>query len=319
MINTPPIHLALGTDENYVDFALITLTSIAAFHSEAPIHLHLMHENLSEQTIARFGKLGNTCGFQVFPLKMPREMFQAFPSLPDGRISPLVYRLALPVLLPDVEKIVYSDSDIIFLDDIAKLASIDLHGHALGAAPDRAGQRVPRGPEHDLPDEAVYFNDGLMVLDLNVMRKANSFARCQQLAKKHGKIGMIDQTLLNMLFWNNYERLPQRWNLINSIYRNLPLPGTYTIEETREAIQNPGAVHFTGHHKPWLFWKTTHHPYADRFWHFALEAPISTWTKIKIWLKAHSPYSCLKPPKKDVPWGSTDLKCQWPEVHEIKC
>ena len=46
MINTPPIHLALGTDENYVDFALITLTSIAAFHSEAPIHLHLMHENL---------------------------------------------------------------------------------------------------------------------------------------------------------------------------------------------------------------------------------------------------------------------------------
>lgn len=317
MTAAAPIHLALGTNEKYVDFALITLTSIAAFHAGAPIFLHLMHENLPEQAIGRFQALGAKCGIQVFPLNMPREFFQDFPHLPNGQIHPLVYRLALPVLLPEVKRMVYSDCDIIFLDDLEKLSSIALNGHALGAVPDRAGQRLPRGPEHDLPAEAIYFNDGLMVLDLDAMRAANAFERCRQLIRKHGRIPMVDQTLLNMLFWNDYERLPQRWNLINSVYRNLPLPGTYTLEETKAAIQEPGAVHFTGHHKPWLFWKTTHHPYAERFWHFAIKAPIGPWSKFKFWLKAHSPHACLKPPKKDVPWSSADLKKDWPAEQEI--
>ena len=312
------IHLALGTDENYVDFALITLSSILAFHSGKPLLLHLMHESLSDGTIDRFRRFADECGFSVEPLKLSRKLFDGFPPLPDGRISPLVYRLALPVMLPDVTRLIYSDSDIIFLDDIAQLDSMDLHGKTLSAAPDRAGQRVPRGPEHDLPEEAVYFNDGLMVLDLERMRQADSFEKCRQLALRHKRITMIDQTMLNMLFWNDYERLPLRWNIINSIYRNIPLPGTYTIEETIEAIRNPGAVHFTGHHKPWLFWKTTHYPYANRFWHFAMIAPISPWTKFKCLLKSYTPHSRLKSPKKDVPWGVGDLKRSWPEEHSIR-
>ena len=311
------IHLALGTDENYVDFALITLTSILAFHSGKPIQLHLMYEDLSEATLDRFRKFADQQSFEFEPMPLSRTLFRGFPTLPDGRISPLVYRLALPITLPQVNRLVYSDVDTIFLDDIAKLDSIDLHDKTLAAAPDRAGQRVPRGPENDLPEEAIYFNDGLMVMDLEKMRKVDSFEKCRQLSLKHGRITMIDQTLLNMLFWNDYERLPQRWNIINSVYRNLPLPRTYTIEEATEAIRNPGVVHFTGHHKPWLLWKTTHHPYAERFWHFALKAPISPWKKLKYWIKAHSPHAFLKPPKKEVPWGVKDLKHTWPEEKNI--
>ncbi len=308
------IHVAIGTDENYVDFALITLTSICAFHSGTPIHIHLMHENLAQTTIDRFRSYGDQIGFNVEPMPLSKTLFKGFPTLGDGRISPVIYRLALPIMLPDVTRLVFSDCDIIFLDDIEKLHSLDLHGNVLAAAPDRAGQHVPRGVEHDLPEEAVYFNAGLMVLDLDKMRQADSFEKCRQLSLKHeGHISMIDQTLLNMLFWNRYERLPQRWNLINSVYRNLPLPGTYTVEETIEAIRNPGAVHFTGHHKPWLFWKTTHHPYAERFWHFALKTPISPWKKVAYWIKAHSPHALLKPPKKELPWGAYDLKRAWPE------
>ena len=48
----------------------------------------------------------------------------------------------------------------------------------------------------------------------------------------------------------------------------------YTDEEVQDAIRNPGIEHFTGHHKPWLFWKSFHHPYGYTFCLCALDTPI---------------------------------------------
>ena len=72
------IHLALGTDENYVDFALITLTSILAFHSGKPIQLHLMYEDLSEATLDRFRKFADQQSFEFEPMPLSALPGQTF-------------------------------------------------------------------------------------------------------------------------------------------------------------------------------------------------------------------------------------------------
>ena len=153
----------------------------------------------------------------------------------------------------------------------------------------------------------MYYMDGLTQEQIAA---AESISRSQisRLLTQARSRGIVEITV----------RMPERISL-NELRRDLirelklkdvtiaPLSESATGEETIEAIRNPGIVHFTGHHKPWLLSKFTHHPYASRFWYFALQAPVSWRLKAKILLKRLLT-GRLHEPKCQRPWGKADIK-----------
>ena len=302
-LTTNAIHVAVVSDRKYFHFVLIAVTSILHYHRTGDLVVHLIHPDLTEEDFARLCTLREKAPFEFVPHHLDTGKF----ARDFGVSRPILWRLAIPELVPEADRLIYLDCDLVLCDDIAKLWATDLQGNIMGAVGDRVGRRVNIAGI----DPLRYFNSGVMLWDLKRMRQENAMEQWQKVLKEHDcNLPYTDQTLLNLVHRDECLLLPQNWNLHNSIYRNPPLEGMYTVEETIDAIRNPAIVHFTGHHKPWLFFKFTHHPYAGRFWHFALQAPISRRLKAKLILKRLF-MGRLHEPKCSRAWGEADLKTKW--------
>ena len=300
MTPSSPIHIAFVSDHNYFHFVLIALHSLLHYHRNGNLVVHLICPDEVSQDTEKLLSLRQVAPFELITHRLDRQKFvKEF-----GSDRPTLWRLAIPELILDADKLLYLDCDLVFCDDVAKLWGIDLKGNMMAGVGDRAGRKVK------LPglDANRYINAGVMLWNLKRMRDEKVMDTWKRVFREHNcTLKYLDQTLLNLVHRNDILMIPQNWNLHNSIYRNPPLAGMYTDAETIEALANPGIVHFTGHHKPWMLWKFTHHPYAYRFWHFALKAPVPLSFKFKILLK-RCMTSSMHEPKVKRAWNASIIK-----------
>jgi lipopolysaccharide biosynthesis glycosyltransferase len=163
----------------------------------------------------------------------------------NKRLSNIVYaRLLIDVLLPEgVERVLYLDCDMLVRDAIEQLYTIDMQGFPIAAVRDTLGTFIAGGRDisfnRDLFDAAdYYFNAGMLLIDVAQWRNARIVEKMEH-ALVDGVMARIyyDQDLLNLIFKNNWLRLPTRWNVIDA-------------RHSHESA-DPAILHYTGKSKPW--------------------------------------------------------------------
>ncbi|EPS67668.1 hypothetical protein M569_07107, partial [Genlisea aurea] len=175
--------------------------------------------------------------------------------------QPLNYaRIYLADLLPSaVTRVIYLDSDLIVVDDVAKLWKINLNSHVLGA-PEYCHANFthyftasfwsnPSFSSAFADRKPCYFNTGVMVIDLSewrirkLTRKIEHWMRIQ---KRHRiyELGSLPPFLL--VFAGDVEAVEHRWNQhglggdnVEGLCRDLH-PGPVSL------------LHWSGKGKPWL-------------------------------------------------------------------
>ena len=109
----------------------------------------------------------------------------------DYRTKEAYFRFLAPEVLPlSVKRVVYLDSDIVVLDDIAKLASIDLEGRAVGAVVDCDwGRGTPdvRLAELGVAEDHTYVGSGVLVMDLDLWRSQGIAQRLFECVERLGR------------------------------------------------------------------------------------------------------------------------------------
>lgn len=98
-----------------------------------------------------------------------------------------IIRLFADKLEEDIEKLLYLDTDVLFLDNVEKLYTVNLEGYHLGAVKDYYGRFFinPR-----------YINSGVMLWNMPKMREDGVFARSRKLCKEK-KMLLPDQSAIN--------------------------------------------------------------------------------------------------------------------------
>ncbi|MDO5386094.1 MAG: DUF4422 domain-containing protein, partial [Pseudomonadota bacterium] len=198
--------------------------------------------------------------------------------------QPIVYyRLFLHNVLQKYKKVLYLDSDIIVKKDIAELFNIDLKENIIGAAKDieviRSYQNNKETENYinhilKLKNPYNYFNSGVLLLNLEEMRKRNIQQIFQNLLNKLHMPKMPDQDILNVALQNNVEFFSENWNFeyhIPLVSVNCPydIPAQY-MEKYQKAKENPYIIHYTGPSKPWF---TPMHLYSGEWWLYARMTP----------------------------------------------
>ena len=250
------IHIALASDRKYLPFAAITMASAAA-NTARKIVFHFLYEELDDADFAVFDFLKRFHHVTFQKHQISSAFFQQWPVMRWSRAT--YYRLILPDLLPELEKIIYLDCDLCVLDDIGKLYDTDFDGKSVMAVITRIKAshicKLGMKPEN-------YFNAGVILFSPKQWKENNfigKFKAC--FAANIDALRYPDQDILNLVFCKDIKILHSRWNVITSTFRNEPVAGI-SEEEIKEALKAPGIVHFTGSHKPWQMWKSFHHPYA---------------------------------------------------------
>ena len=205
-----------------------------------------------------------------------------------------------------MEKLIYVDSDLLFLADVRELWEFPLDGYPAAAVMGR--QRKAHLQNLDLPEDARYFNSGVMLYNLKQMHAENCTRQFAQVREKYAdKLKYPDQDILNIVFRDRCRPLPVAWNFYTSLYRNPPQEGLYSTEDILNALQNPGVAHFSGVHKPWKLLKYHRHPFSFCYYQFARKAGVRKILIWKLFLKNLVLFK-LSVPKEKVPWGPAQVK-----------
>ncbi|XP_061922543.1 glucoside xylosyltransferase 1 isoform X2 [Entelurus aequoreus] len=229
----PPMHLAVVACGERLEETLNMFKSAVLF-SVNQLQLHIfaedqLHAGFTEALESWPAFIHSRFNYTVYPISFPSENAAEWKKLFKPCAS---QRLFLPIILKDVDSLVYVDSDILFLQPVDRLWAFLSQFDAL--------QLAAMAPEHEEPRIAWYnrfarhpyygktgINSGVMLMNLTRMR--NVFFKNDMtsvglrweellmplLQKYKLNITWGDQDLLNIIFHYNPEFLLEyscQWN-----------------------------------------------------------------------------------------------------------
>ena len=190
----------------------------------------------------------------------------------DNRIStPAYYRLELHNLLPNVNRIIWMDSDTMVFEDLTNLIKLDMKGKFMLGFLDSLPDAIK---DFGIKD-AIVLCSGVLLIDLDALRKNNITEKFNKFMKeKKDKIVQHDQTIINVVLQNYIGKTPPKygiWAFENSrsaisYNRRQRLWLKYDINELLNAYHHPAILHFIW---PKPFWRKREPVFNDKWWEYA--------------------------------------------------
>ena len=264
------IPIALATDENYAMPTAVAMTSILENAAKSTFYVFyiLTPADFSTQTARKIALIKTAyphCDIHFMDMK---DSFNDISMRISHITKPTCYRLLLGEILPQYEKCIYLDSDIIVCTDLTEFFSTDLEGYYLGGIKDLdfndpSLNHDERHKETGLCADNSYINTGVLLMNLKKIRRDGMTETFLREIKK----GYLfqDQDAINIACLNKIRYLPVKYNLMNYIflYPDRKPYRIYPKGEFDEARNNPAIIHYVAHLKPWLY----HGLKYDAVWH----------------------------------------------------
>jgi lipopolysaccharide biosynthesis glycosyltransferase len=182
-------------------------------------------------------------------------------------------RLAIGRLLPtEIDRVIYTDSDVLVVGDLAPFWNSDLEGNVIGAVPDFYSCLLRHNNalgycfgELGVPRDQIMFNAGVLLMDLATYREQNIEEKCVAfLDRWRDEIRSADQDALNAVLCKSWKRVDYRWNFqVTGHWGYKWKPHVTDAEREQINTLKPAMLHFSGSHKPWN--SGLRSPYCQRY------------------------------------------------------
>lgn len=131
-----------------------------------------------------------------------------------GISTPCYYRLMIPWLFPNLDKVVYCDGDVIFKQSVKKLFEQSVENAYIGGVCTLFDSNYLRNYLSTLNLEYTeYINSGVLVVNSKMQRDANLVEKYKAEAKK--KYTFQDQDILNVVCKGKISHLPPKFNFFS--------------------------------------------------------------------------------------------------------
>lgn len=169
------VHVAMATDDNYAHHLAVVIASILKNLSlERELCLYVLHDAISNGTKEKIQSLTSIRPFEINFIDVCCEQYEGLRSKWTVHLSKMTYaRLNLGELLPNLEKCIYLDCDVIVRDEISELFEIDISDYFFGAVEEieepllNIKYKFSREDMINIPDGYGYFNAGVLLLNPN--------------------------------------------------------------------------------------------------------------------------------------------------------
>lgn len=238
------INICLACDNNYAKYAGVVIASIL-YNANINDHItfYILDGKISNEnkTLLNSLKSIKTCDINFIPID--KNLFNEYKKVKTHKYVSLAtyYRLKLPSLLPNVNKIIYFDCDFVVNTSLKELFDTDLEGHPIAGVHDIKKKMVLKNP--------TYVNAGMLIFDIEKMRELNLEALFLDWTEKNShKITCGDQEIINEVCKGRIKILDEEWNVQSSNFTNR---SSYT--------HSPKGIHYVSKRKPWHFGSYSYH------------------------------------------------------------
>ena len=249
------MNIAIAINEKYIPYALVMLTSLMENHRHisGEINVYVLYGNIPDEKFSVFEQLEEKYHCSIIALQVPMDAFpKDLPHTNQWTIE-VYFRLMLQDLLPEtVDKLLYLDTDIIICNSIEEYYNTELGDKILAVNADMSCKRIGLQPvqkqllaDHIQKGDFVYFNAGIMLMNLKLLRQEYSFKKFMvEFISRKDLILAQEQDLLNDLFYGRVIFVDEnRYDLFAKV--------AYNDGRGYEwAKNNASIIHYAGW-KPW--------------------------------------------------------------------
>ena len=257
------IDIAFILDNGFVIPTATAITSlIKNKHKDTIYRINLVTSNLSKENIDKF-KLYENDNICINVIERDSNIYKDFHIFDDSQpccasITALL-KFELPSLLPNIDKVLYLDGDIIVRNDLSELFN-NVIGDRYAAVVKDSGRMYYRlNVANDIEN---YFNSGVMLLNLKRLRQDNMTQKLLYAKKESKDKSLMDQNIFNIEFAGKVKFLDIKYNFL---YLNLTrAKNQYTMEmlnkmfnsnyaSLKEIEKKAYIIHFSSKDKPWKY------------------------------------------------------------------
>lgn len=264
------INIAYAPDDKYINQTVVSMVSAIENNKEHDIEFIILYSNLKDENVT---KLQNTTNLPNVKLRMLQIDENIFKNLPLSKWVTVQawFRIKLPDLCQDLDKILYLDCDTLVLGDLSELFSLNLDNKYLAGVKDVWG--VDKYVKRLDMKSDIYINSGMILFNAEFCRKEDFFSKIVEFANSNSKIiEFCDQDSINKIADTQKLVLNPKFNLMDTWWRG----GYYEFEGQEEADylqakENPIIAHLTGL-KP--AYKGCKNKFKDKWWEYAKQSSI---------------------------------------------
>ncbi|WP_024419113.1 glycosyltransferase family 8 protein [Streptococcus suis] len=210
------MNLAFTVSDSYIDYMGTTLYSIMVHTRKSPVSVYVLTSDISDYSRFKLQKLEDRFhNLNIHILVVDAKQFEDLPLNRSHITRPEVYfRMAFASLLPDLDRILYLDSDILAQKDLQPLWETPLDGAYMAAVsepPSEGGFDYRRSI--GMTDPTYYFNSGVLLMDLKKIREdkiESLLFECGHTIKD--KIRLQDQDIINVALEGKIKSLDPIYN-----------------------------------------------------------------------------------------------------------
>ena len=269
-------------DNNYIWIMGISVVSLFENNKHiGKLTVYLLGENISHSNKSMLKEIGDRYKRNIIVIDVPEL------DIPDIMVSsrwPLsaFTRLFSGYLLPEsMERILYLDCDTVIRGNIEPLASVNVDNKIFLGVKDCIGSTYKKNI--GLKPDSVYINAGVLLINLNELRKFNMKSIIDRYMKKYVKlINYADQDILNGIFYDRVGELNPKYNVMTidvvCTYKEIQIlrnpTNFYTESELKSAVSNPTIIHYTTNMRvirPWF--TNADHPLKKEFLKYMAVSP----------------------------------------------
>ncbi|WWR15391.1 glycosyltransferase family 8 protein [Lachnospiraceae bacterium JLR.KK008] len=267
------ISVAWGIDKNYILQAFVVMKSIL-MHSGSDYDFHILSGDEIGDEIKAFEKILKMKhhNFSVTFHRISAEIFSEA-HITNSHLSLAAYnRLLIPEILTECKRCIYLDCDIIVNGDLRELYDYKIDDNYVAGVRDNNLIVMNEGRQKHmdslgLPSMNTYINSGVLVMNLDRLRKDNIVQRFLLQSQKDNLFE--DQDVINVCCYGSIGILPLKYNLFH-FYSGRKIKTLFDRDYQESDFDfdwnRPFILHMGGHFKPWISMRFIG---AEEWWSYA--------------------------------------------------
>ena len=253
------IPVFFACDNNFVKHMLVCMQSLIEHNTpNYEYRLHVLHTDISIENQQLIKDLETeNCTIFFHDVTKQLQQVEKKLTLRDYYSSTTYFRLFIPDMFPEYNKVAYIDCDTIVLHDIADMYQHRLGENYIGAVRDQL--IVQSELFGDYAEKVLgisrmsYFNAGVVLINCHLFREKNVLKQFMELISTYSFVVAQHQEYLNTICKDHVLWLNDRWNI--------QMGGQVPWKEDSFCL-----VHYNLANKPWHYRDCR---YGDFFWKYA--------------------------------------------------
>ena len=247
------VNILVTLNENYIPQLNIMLSTLLRFNPDCDFDVYLLHTSIRKESLTLTEKLLESRG-RLIPIEASDMPLSDAPTT-SRYPKEIYYRIFAAKYLPEtVDRVLYLDPDLVINGSILPLYNLQMEDYFYAAASHIGNPGLIHRLNElrlDMDDDSPYINSGVLLMNLELLRKEQDCGEVVTFIEKHKALLMLPvQDIISSLYGSRIYALdPFRYNMTERLYMiHSPFEKSFDLDWVRK---HSIIIHYCGRNKPW--------------------------------------------------------------------